>query len=80
MNILVVSSFTPLPKKAAMNIHLQVLGYLVSFVLGKYLGIELLGHKVSVYLISYETSKLFLSSQFIFPPTLGMGSSFNFRY
>ena len=45
--------------KAAVNIHLQVsLCHMLSFLLGKFLAVDKLGHVVDVYLTSKETIKL----------------------
>lgn len=45
-----------------MNIQTQVFyGYLLSFLLNKYLIVDLLGHKLSLFLTMLETAKLFLN-------------------
>lgn len=42
-----------------MNVDVQVFGLMFSFLLGEFLRVEIIGHRVSVYLITWEISKTF---------------------
>lgn len=45
--------------KAAINIHVQTFcGYMLSFLLCKYLAVQFPGHRVGVGLINQETARL----------------------